>query len=92
MFNPTLTGKIEGKGLIGVKYDYSNKAEPFNNMWFHNVGFVILQVSRKSKPPVCRIMDYHKEKYKQQMKESAKKNKACSPFLMPVFCNVASIS
>lgn len=36
----------------------------------------LVEVSRKSKPPVCRIMDYHKEKYKQQMKESAKKNKS----------------
>uniref|UniRef100_M1A6K0 Translation initiation factor if-3 n=1 Tax=Solanum tuberosum TaxID=4113 RepID=M1A6K0_SOLTU len=36
----------------------------------------LVEVARNSKPPVCRIMDYHKEKYQQQMKESAKKSKS----------------
>ncbi|PHT64063.1 hypothetical protein T459_32164 [Capsicum annuum] len=41
-------------------------------------------VSGKAKPPVCKIMDYHKEKYQQELKENAKKSKARSTFIMPV--------
>ena len=29
----------------------------------------IVQVQKNAKPPVCKIMDYHKEQYKQQEKE-----------------------
>ncbi|XP_055815507.1 translation initiation factor IF3-1, mitochondrial isoform X2 [Solanum dulcamara] len=36
----------------------------------------LVEVARSSKPPVCRIMDYHKEKYQKQLKESAKKSKS----------------
>ncbi|CAN4112576.1 unnamed protein product [Withania somnifera] len=36
----------------------------------------LVEVSGKAKPPVCKIMDYHKEKYQQQLKESAKKSKS----------------
>ncbi|PHT41925.1 hypothetical protein CQW23_20779 [Capsicum baccatum] len=43
------------------------------------------KVSGKAKPPVCKIMDYHKEKYQQELKENAKKSKARSTFIMPVF-------
>lgn len=28
-----------------------------------------MQVQKNAKPPVCKIMDFHKEKYKQQLKE-----------------------
>ena len=28
-----------------------------------------MQVDRKSDPPVCKIMDFHKEKYKKETKE-----------------------
>ncbi|GFY89840.1 translation initiation factor 3 (IF-3) family protein [Actinidia rufa] len=29
----------------------------------------LVEVQRNAKPPVCKIMDYHKEKYKQQVKD-----------------------
>ncbi|KAI8547243.1 hypothetical protein RHMOL_Rhmol07G0179500 [Rhododendron molle] len=29
----------------------------------------LVEVQRKAKPPVCKLADYHKEKYKQQIKE-----------------------
>ncbi|XP_077220812.1 translation initiation factor 3 (IF-3) family protein [Tasmannia lanceolata] len=29
----------------------------------------LVEVQRNAKPPVCKIMDYHREKYKQQVKE-----------------------
>ncbi|KAI8553984.1 hypothetical protein RHMOL_Rhmol05G0061300 [Rhododendron molle] len=29
----------------------------------------LVEVQRNAKPPVCKLMDYHKEKYKQQIKE-----------------------
>ncbi|KAG5527173.1 hypothetical protein RHGRI_028173 [Rhododendron griersonianum] len=32
--------------------------------WFH-----LVQVQRNAKPPICKLSDYHKEKYKQQIKE-----------------------
>jgi hypothetical protein len=32
-------------------------------------GFFLVQVHRKSDPPVCKIMDFHKEKYKKEVKE-----------------------
>ncbi|KAM3291941.1 translation initiation factor IF3-1, mitochondrial [Capsicum chacoense] len=36
----------------------------------------LVEVSGKAKPPVCKIMDYHKEKYQQELKENAKKSKS----------------
>ncbi|XP_009797420.1 uncharacterized protein LOC107767368 [Nicotiana tabacum] len=36
----------------------------------------LVEVSRNAKPPVCKIMDYHKEKYQQQLKDNAKKSKS----------------
>lgn len=33
----------------------------------HNLDLV--EVQRKADPPVCKLMDFHKEKYKQQLKE-----------------------
>jgi len=29
----------------------------------------LVEVDRKSDPPVCKIMDFHKEKYKKETKE-----------------------
>ncbi|KAK4340487.1 hypothetical protein RND71_041949 [Anisodus tanguticus] len=42
----------------------------------------LVEVSRNAKPPVCKIMDYHKEKHQQQLKDSAKKSKARSAFII----------
>ncbi|GMH02944.1 hypothetical protein Nepgr_004783 [Nepenthes gracilis] len=37
----------------------------------------LVEVQRNAKPPVCKIMDYHRERYKQQVKEKDKtKNKS----------------
>lgn len=33
----------------------------------------LVEVDRKSNPPVCKIMDFHKEKYIQEMKEKERK-------------------
>ena len=30
---------------------------------------LFLQVQRNANPPVCKLMDFHREKYKQQLKE-----------------------
>lgn len=41
----------------------------------------ILQVDRNAKPPVCKIMDYHREKYVKKLKE---KERAKSKVLFPL--------
>ncbi|XP_062224667.1 translation initiation factor IF3-1, mitochondrial-like [Phragmites australis] len=33
------------------------------------MGMDLVEVHRKSDPPVCKIMDFHKEKYKKEAKE-----------------------
>lgn len=45
--------------------------------------FNIVQVDRNAKPPVCKIMDFHKEMYKQQLKEKDRlKGKVCCSFCL----------
>lgn len=38
-------------------------------------GSSCMQVQANAKPPVCKLMDYNKEKYKQKMKEKEHKGK-----------------
>jgi translation initiation factor IF-3 len=41
-------------------------------------NLVAVQVHRKSDPPVCKIMDFHKEKYNKDAKEKERlKTKVC---------------
>jgi translation initiation factor IF-3 len=41
-------------------------------------NLVTVQVHRKSDPPVCKIMDFHKEKYNKDAKEKERlKTKVC---------------
>jgi translation initiation factor IF-3 len=42
------------------------------------MNLVSMQVHRKSDPPVCKIMDFHKEKYNKDVKEKERlKTKVC---------------
>lgn len=57
---------------MAISYDFLN--------YLHGHGYLPVQVDRKANPPVCKIMDFHKEKYKKETKEKERlKTKVSTP-------------
>ncbi|KAJ8572219.1 hypothetical protein K7X08_008730 [Anisodus acutangulus] len=64
--------------VVRLVVDEGHRVVSIHEAWelAKSLNLDLVEVSRNAKPPVCKIMDYHKEKYQQQSKDSAKKSKS----------------
>ncbi|XP_060168652.1 translation initiation factor IF3-1, mitochondrial [Lycium barbarum] len=64
--------------IVRLVVDEGHRVVSIREAWelAKSLNLDLVEVSRNAKPPVCKIMDYHKEQYQQQLKDSAKKSKS----------------
>ncbi|MCD6205880.1 MAG: translation initiation factor IF-3 [Candidatus Marinimicrobia bacterium] len=76
--NPRINEQIRAQSirLIGPKGEQIGIMAPREAMnVVEEFGLDLVEISPTAKPPVCKIMDYGKYKYQQQMKERENKKK-----------------
>jgi translation initiation factor IF-3 len=50
----------------------------------HHAGLDLVEVDGKSDPPVCKLMDFSKERFKDKRREKELRKKQVSDALMPI--------